>query len=165
VPGPAASQGCPDSDGDGVPDHIDKCPDKPGKVEADGCPSRAHIKVQVREQSLELREKVNFEFGKAKIMRESFGLLDQVAATLKQHSEILKLRVEGHTDDKGPDAFNLRLSQKRAESVVDYLVGKGVERERLVPKGFGEEKPIASNKTDAGRAANRRVEMIILERE
>jgi len=164
-PGQAASRGCPDGDSDGVPDHVDKCPKQAGKVEYDGCPSRAHIKVQVREEKLELREKIHFEFGKAVIKRESYPLLDQVAATLKDHPEIRKLRVEGHTDNKGSAQYNLRLSQKRAEAVVEYLVKKGVERERLVPKGFGLTRPIASNATEAGRAANRRVEMIILERD
>jgi len=165
VPGPASQDGCPDKDDDGVPDHLDKCPDKKGKVEADGCPSRAHIKVVVRKQSIQLKEKIHFEFGKAKIQRRSYPLLDQVAATLKAHPEIKKLRIEGHTDSRGSAAYNQRLSQRRAQAVVNYLVRRNIARDRLVAKGFGESRPIASNKTAKGRAQNRRVEMIILERE
>lgn len=165
TPGPASRDGCPDRDGDGVPDYLDKCPDKQGKVEADGCPSRAYIKVAVSKQSIQLREKIHFAFGKARIQRRSFPLLDQVAATLKAHPEIKKLRIEGHTDSKGSARYNQLLSQRRAQAVVNYLVGKGIARERLVAKGFGESRPIATNKTNRGRARNRRVEMIILERE
>jgi len=163
-PGPQATEGCPDRDEDGIPDHIDKCPDKPGKEENDGCPTRAHIKVRVKQSSIELREKIHFEFGKAKIMRKSFPLLDQVAATLKEHPEIRKLRIEGHTDSKGSAKYNQGLSQRRAQSVVNYLINKGITSGRLVAKGYGEEKPIATNQTDRGRSMNRRVEMIILER-
>ena len=165
VPGPKETEGCPDRDADGVYDHIDKCPDKPGKPEHDGCPSKAHVKVKVSSKAIQLREKIHFEFGKAKIKKKSHGILDQVAATLKQYPEILKLQVEGHTDSKGSAKYNQWLSQQRAQAVVNYLTGKGVEEHRLVAKGFGEDKPIASNKTEKGRSANRRVEMIILERE
>jgi outer membrane protein OmpA-like peptidoglycan-associated protein len=166
VPGPKDKEGCPDRDDDGIPDHIDKCPDKPGPAENDGCPSKAHVKVTVKQRSLQLREKIHFEFGKAKIKRQSHSILDQVAATLKQHPEIKKLRVEGHTDSKGSSAYNQGLSQRRAQAVVEYLVKQGgVDRDRLVAKGFGEEKPVASNATSRGRSMNRRVEMIILERE
>jgi outer membrane protein OmpA-like peptidoglycan-associated protein len=165
IPGPIHNDGCPDRDEDGIPDHIDKCPDKPGSVQNDGCPSKAHVKVRIKTDAIELREKIHFEFGKAAIKKKSFELLDQVVATLKQHPEIKKLRIEGHTDSKGPAKFNQRLSQRRAQSVVNYLTGKGVEKDRLVAQGFGEEKPIASNNTERGRSMNRRVEMIILERE
>lgn len=165
VPGPKETEGCPDRDGDGVYDHIDKCPDKPGKPEHDGCPSKAHVKVKVGSKSIQLREKIHFEFGKAVIKKQSYTILNQVVSTLVQYPEIRKLQVEGHTDSKGPNKFNQRLSQRRAQSVVDYLVKKGIDRDRLVAKGFGEEKPIASNKTEKGRSINRRVEMIILERD
>ncbi len=119
----------------------------------------------MKKESIELREKIHFEFGKAKIQRRSYPLLNQVAAILKAHPEIKKLRVEGHTDSKGSAAYNLRLSQRRDEAVVNYLVSKGISRDRLVPKGYGESRPIASNRTAKGRAKNRRVEMIILEKE
>ncbi len=165
IAGPIDKEGCPDRDDDGIPDYIDKCPDKPGKVETDGCPSKAQVKVRVREKSIELREKIHFEFGKASLKKKSYPILNQVAATLEQYPDIKKLRVEGHTDSKGAAVYNRRLSQRRAQAVVDYLVRKGVEQDRLVAKGFGEDKPIAGNKTERGRSMNRRVEMIILERE
>jgi Outer membrane protein and related peptidoglycan-associated (lipo)proteins len=165
-PGPKENNGCPwpDRDGDGVPDNIDKCPDVKGLPEYDGCPTKDAVKVNVRRDSLELREKVNFETNKAVIMPGSFALLDQVAATLVQHPEILKLRVEGHTDSVGTRPYNLALSHRRAQSVVEYLVNKGIDQTRLVSQGFGMEKPIASNNTEEGRSQNRRVEMIILQR-
>jgi outer membrane protein OmpA-like peptidoglycan-associated protein len=165
VPGPKETEGCPDRDADGVYDHIDKCPDEPGKPEHDGCPSKAHVKVKVGSKAIQLREKIHFEFGKAIIKKKSYAILDQVAATLVQYSEIKKLQVEGHTDSKGPSKYNQRLSQRRAQAVVDYLVNKGTDKNRLAAKGFGEDNPIASNKTNKGRGTNRRVEMIILERE
>ena len=165
-PGPASNQGCPeaDSDGDGIPDRIDKCPEQKGKPEYDGCPSKNQVKVVVRQESFELREKIHFETNKAVIKKESFPLLDQVVAALRQHPEITKLQIEGHTDSVGSAPYNLNLSQRRAEAVVAYLVGKGIEPDRLVAKGFGLTRPIASNATEKGRSMNRRVEMIILER-
>ncbi len=158
-------EGCPDRDDDGIPDHIDKCPDKPGKAEADGCPSKAHIKVRVSQKAIELREKIHFEINKAIIKKKSYPILNQVVAVLQQHPEIKKLQIEGHTDSQGPNAYNKSLSQRRAESVVRHLIDKGVAASRLVPKGVGEERPIATNKTVKGRSMNRRVEMIIIERE
>ena len=89
-------------------------------------------------------------------------LLDQVAATLKNHSEIRLLRVEGHTDSDGADAYNEALSQRRADSVRTYLVSAGVPAERLVAKGFGEAKPIAPNSSRRGKEANRRVEFNVV---
>ena len=165
IKGPVAKEGCPDADDDGIPDHIDKCPEKKGKVENDGCPSKSHVKVRIRSESIELREKIHFEFGKARIKKKSHSILNQVAATLMEHPEIRKLQVQGHTDSKGPAAYNRRLSQRRAQAVVNYLVGKNIKRKRLVAKGFGESKPLASNKTKRGRSMNRRVEMIILEKD
>jgi outer membrane protein OmpA-like peptidoglycan-associated protein len=165
-PGPKENNGCPlpDRDEDGVPDNIDKCPDVKGKPEYDGCPTKDAVKVNVRRDSIELREKIHFETNKAVIMPESFDLLNQVVATLVQHPEILKLRIEGHTDSVGTRPYNLALSQRRAQSVVQYLVNKGIDSTRLSSEGFGMEKPIASNNTEEGRSQNRRVEMIILQR-
>ncbi len=165
-PGPKENDGCPlpDRDGDGIPDNIDKCPDVKGLPEYDGCPTKDAVKVNVKRDSIELREKIHFETNKAVIMPDSFALLHQVVATLVQHPEILKLRIEGHTDSVGTRPYNLALSQRRAQSVVEYLVNKGIDQTRLSSQGFGMEKPIASNKTEEGRSQNRRVEMIILQR-
>ena len=93
----------------------------------------------------------------------SFDILNQVANVLKGNSQLVRIRIEGHTDSKGNDAYNKKLSQSRAESVRNYLVAKGIDTNRLVPAGFGEEQPVATNTTNDGRAENRRVEFVILE--
>jgi outer membrane protein OmpA-like peptidoglycan-associated protein len=104
---------------------------------------------------------VFFDTAKASIKAESNSLLDEAAAVLKAHPEVKKVVIEGHTDDRGGAAKNLKLSEARAQSVKAYLVGKGVEASRLDAKGFGQTKPIADNKTEKGREANRRVEFTI----
>jgi outer membrane protein OmpA-like peptidoglycan-associated protein len=166
-PGPPENEGCPeeDSDEDGIPDRIDLCPTKRGLKKYDGCPSKSDIKIKVKKKAIELREKIHFETNKAKIKQESHNILDQVAATLKQFPEIKKMEIQGHTDSRGSNAYNLDLSQRRSQAVVDYLVGKGIDPDRLLARGYGEEQPIAPNNTSDGRAMNRRVEMIILERD
>jgi outer membrane protein OmpA-like peptidoglycan-associated protein len=166
-PGPRENEGCPelDSDGDGIPDKVDLCPDRKGFREFEGCPKKSDIKIRLSKKAIELRESIHFEVNKDVIKRESFALLDQVAATLTQYPEIKKLEIQGHTDSQGPDDYNQRLSQRRAQAVVNYLVNKGVDSSRLQAIGHGESKPIDTNATAAGRAVNRRVEMIILERE
>jgi OOP family OmpA-OmpF porin len=104
---------------------------------------------------------VNFAFNKADLTAESRPVLDGVAAGLKNHPRV-KVEIQGHTDSVGADAYNLKLSQRRAESVRAYLISDGVSDEQLVAKGYGESQPIASNKTDEGRAKNRRVVMYVL---
>jgi outer membrane protein OmpA-like peptidoglycan-associated protein len=118
-------------------------------------------KVTVTEKKIELHEKVYFDSSKTTIKPVSFPLLDEVAKVLGEHQEVKKVLVEGHTDNSGAAAFNTSLSQGRAQAVRDYLVKKGVAPERLDAKGFGSSKPIADNKTAAGREANRRVELTI----
>lgn len=157
-----------DADRDGVPIPEDKCPDEPetinGIEDEDGCPDEGEgATVFVSKQEIRILQKINFETGSAKIKPESFSILDQVAQQLRGHTEVLKMRIEGHTDSVGADLYNLRLSQARAESVMTYLVNKGVAAERLVPVGYGESKPIASNNSDFGKAQNRRVQFVILE--
>ena len=153
--------GCPDpdNDGDGFADKDDKCPNEKG-VAPDGCP---HYKlVVVTAKKIELKQTVYFDFNKATIKRVSYPLLDDVAKALADHPKI-KVEIQGHTDSVGDDDYNLKLSQKRAESVMAYLVGKGVDQSRMVPKGYGENVPIADNRTKAGRDMNRRVEFVITE--
>jgi outer membrane protein OmpA-like peptidoglycan-associated protein len=101
---------------------------------------------------------VNFEFDKAVLLTESMGILDRVAASLLAHPEV-KVEVAGHTDSDGSDAYNLKLSDRRAKAVRDYLIKKGVPASQLTANGYGESRPIADNKTVAGRAENRRVEL------
>lgn len=160
-PGPVEHQGCPDRDGDKVVDIDDKCPDEPGEVERNGCPAP---KAVLTEKKIEILEVVHFETDKAIIKPESYGLLRDVAKILKEHPEIKLVEVQGHTDNKGGKAYNMKLSQKRAEAVRDFLIKEGIELDRLTAKGFGPTKPVADNKTEEGRAKNRRVEFVIIKK-
>jgi len=117
--------------------------------------------VQITRERLELLDRVYFESGKASVLARSHLLLDNVARVVSAHPEIAAIEVRGHTDNRGSDDFNLRLSEKRAESVVAYLVGKGVPADRLRAVGRGEAEPVYDNDTRTGRAANRRVEFVI----
>jgi outer membrane protein OmpA-like peptidoglycan-associated protein len=145
-----------DGDGDGVPDAEDNCPTVPGLVKYHGCkePQLATIEGG----RIHIIEKVFFKLDKDVIEKRSFAVLSNVAQVINAHPEIKKLRVEGHTDNRGKLKHNMELSQRRAEAVVHYLVGKGVAAQRLTAKGFGPTVPIDSNKTNDGRANNRRVE-------
>ena len=163
----ADDDGCPDcdNDGDGVlecPEAKDKCPAEAGPGTPDGCPPKYDL-VVVTETKIELKQTVFFDTKKATIKKVSFKLLDDVAKALTDYPTI-KVRIEGHTDSQGKDAFNKRLSQKRAESVRKYLIRKGIDASRMTAEGFGEEVPIADNRTKDGRAQNRRVEFFIVER-
>lgn len=106
---------------------------------------------------------VLFEFGKATLLKESQLELDRVAEFLRQGARKIKIEIQGHTDDVGTDAYNNRLSAQRAKSVMQYLASKGVKRSTMVAKGYGKSKPLATGTTDADRAKNRRVEMLIIE--
>lgn len=120
--------------------------------------------IKITEKALEIPEKVYFQVGSAVIDQRSYQLLDVIAQVLTEHPELLKISIEGHTDSDGDDKMNKELSQERAEAVVAYLVEKGVDEGRLAAKGWGEEKPVAGNDTDEGKAANRRVEFLILKK-
>jgi OOP family OmpA-OmpF porin len=159
------SRGCPlDSDGDGIPDYKDSCPTVPAPGTADGCPPKmvepepAPVAEPAPVRKLTL-EGVNFATDSARLHPESMAILDHVAATLKEWGEI-KVEVAGHTDSINSDAYNRTLSQRRAEAVRAYLIKRGVAADRLTAKGYGESMPVADNRTAAGRARNRRVELI-----
>ncbi|HAJ92735.1 MAG TPA: flagellar motor protein MotB, partial [Gammaproteobacteria bacterium] len=176
------AQGCElDTDGDGVTDGNDRCPETPAgaAVDAQGCgldtdgdgvlnaadlcPNTvAGVKVDVtgceHEQPILLRG-VNFHYDTANLTQESMSILDGVARSLLSYPEI-KLEVAGHTDSSGDDAYNLDLSQRRSEAVRVYLISKGVNDDMFSAHGYGEERPVGSNATAAGRAENRRVELI-----
>ncbi|HAS39733.1 MAG TPA: hypothetical protein DCS93_04610 [Microscillaceae bacterium] len=145
--GLAEFNGCPDRDKDGVPDKVDNCPDVPGVKDNRGCP-----------EILERASKVLFAPGKAIINPVSYGVLNELAALLKKYSNT-KIYLEGHTDNQGDDASNLKLSKDRAKAVADYLIKKGIAKIRIESTGYGETKPIADNNTPAGRKKNRRVDM------
>ena len=162
--GPATTRGCPDADNDRIPDNRDACPDQPADPRADparsdGCPKR----VVVTRNKIEILEKIHFETGKSKIRRDSNSLLDEIAEVLADNPDIKQVEVSGHTDNQGAEDLNMRLSQARAEAVMMYLVKKGeIDPERLLAKGYGPTRPVSENETDEGRAANRRVEFLIL---
>lgn len=151
-----------DSDGDGVVDARDKCPNTPAgtKVDGSGCEIKIEQKIVVTEEDRrvvnEAIRNLEFEVGKATIKERSYSTLNRVAKLLTDKNFSLKLA--GHTDNTGSDALNLRLSKDRAESVKTYLVQQGANASRIEATGYGESQPIASNKTAAGRQKNRRVE-------
>ena len=110
------------------------------------------------------REMVQFETDSAVLLPEGKAILDEVAAVLVEHAEIAKVRIDGNADSRATQEYNQKLSEERADSVRDYLVTKGIATERLVTRGFGENKPIGDNSTNVGRYKNRRVEFHVLER-
>lgn len=122
-------------------------------------PARAALKAE----RIEIKDSVYFETGKAVIKAESFALLDEVAEVLRDHPELAKIRIEGHTDSRGKDKDNQKLSQSRAESVLAYLASKGVDAGRLTASGYGESKPLVVEKSEADRAKNRRVDFFVVE--
>ncbi|AUG39526.1 hypothetical protein CXP47_06395 [Pseudomonas chlororaphis] len=156
-----------DEDGDGVPDSRDKCPGTPKgvQVDANGCPPEPVAVVEevvvVKEETIVIRD-VHFEFDSAKLTATDKTKLDTIATRLKQEAPSAQLRVTGHTDSVGSDAYNQRLSEKRARSVTEYLISAGVPRSSFVSVvGAGESQPVADNKTADGRAMNRRTEIKI----
>lgn len=163
-----------DSDGDGVPDHLDQCPDTPAgvTVDDDGCPfdkdgdgvydyldqcpdtpAGAHVNAV----GCWVLDGVFFDFESYMIRPEMYAAIDRVVTVLEQNPN-MRINIQGHTDWKGPGSYNQTLSNKRAKAVRDYLVGKGIDPGRLFAVGYGETRPVASNWTDEGRAMNRRVE-------
>jgi OOP family OmpA-OmpF porin len=148
--------GCPiDSDQDGVPDYLDKCPNtlKGLQVDQTGCPIRA--------QTLPL-DGVHFEFDKDRLTPDSRTILDHVVDTLKE-SPNLKFEIAGHTCNLGSAQYNLKLSDRRANAVREYLVSKGIPAANVTSKGYGFTQPRVPNDTEAHRELNRRVELRILE--
>ncbi|MCY1420019.1 Outer membrane porin F [compost metagenome] len=151
APAPVAEV-CADSDNDGVCDNVDKCPDTPANVtvDADGCPAVAEV--------VRVELDVKFDFDKSVVKQNSYGDIKNLADFMKQYPSTTTT-VEGHTDSVGPDAYNQKLSERRANAVKDVLTQQyGVESSRVDSVGYGETRPVADNATDAGRAVNRRVE-------
>jgi OmpA-OmpF porin, OOP family len=155
--------GCPpDKDGDGIIDPEDACPEVPGPKNEDpkknGCPAAAIVgnKIQIWQQ-------VKFKTNSAEILKESDEILSVVAKIMTEHPEIKKIRIDGHTDNKGAKAYNKTLSKNRAASVMKWMTTKGkIDKKRLDSAGFGDEQPIDSNDTDEGRQNNRRVEFTLI---
>ena len=158
-PGDVAHAGCGDRDLDGLVDPEDNCPDTPGITDYHGCTTKQLVRIVGGK--LELLDIVYFAVDRSVIQRRSFRVLDDAARVLVAHPEIARVRVEGHTDDQGNDAYNKQLSQRRADAVVAYLVAQGVAGDRLEAVGIGEERPKVANDSAANRAINRRVELAI----
>jgi OmpA-OmpF porin, OOP family len=156
--GDVIMKGCPDTDRDGVADAQDTCPTIPGSAINKGCPE---IKGEVQQVLADALKGVQFESGKEIIKPSSFMILDEVVKVMTENKEY-RLDINGYTDNLGDDNKNKILSQKRADAVRAYLVRKGISVSRLNAMGFGEENPIESNDTPAGRVKNRRVEFKIV---
>ncbi len=156
VAGPAANNGCPyaDTDKDGVLDKDDACPKVAGPASNKGCPE---VSEEVQAQLKEYAKVIYFDTGKATFKPKTIETLNAVVAIMVDYPTA-EFDIEGHTDSVGSAASNMKLSQKRAEAVVEYLKSHGV-KSKLNAKGYGETKPIASNRTRSGRAKNRRVEI------
>lgn len=171
-------QGCPatvDADGDGVADDKDTCPETAAgtAVDESGCPPKVegcrapmpgepiNLEGCATGESVVLKG-VNFEVNSSRLTANAKAILNQVADSLAA-SPGMKVEIGGHTDAQGSDAFNLKLSERRAQAVHDYLVARGIDSARLSAKGYGESQPIDTNETPEGRELNRRVEMKVLE--
>lgn len=160
--------GCPeiDNDQDGLADQLDRCPAEPetrnGHRDEDGCPDGGLIVVEAGQ--IRILKKIYFDTAKDTIKPISFGVLDQVAEVLQYNKSIEKIRIEGHTDDRGGEAYNKNLSELRTAAVLQYLLGQGIEAHRLEAVAFGESRPATTDAGIAGHAQNRRVEFAIVSR-
>lgn len=158
--GPKANNGCPwpDSDGDGVLDKDDLCPDVKGTSSNRGCPE---VTEEVMKQLNDYARTILFNSGKSSFKDETIPVLRNMQNIFKEYPQA-RFSIEGHTDSDGSNELNQTLSENRAAAVVNYLVENGIAKDRLMSTGFGETKPIASNKTRSGKAQNRRVEVKLI---
>lgn len=158
--------GCPDKDNDKdrILDEDDACPNDPevynGYKDEDGCPDEGRVKI--KGSDIVILDKIYFETDSAVIKPISYPILDAVAATIKGNPQITLIEIQGHTDERASDEYNLKLSQERAQAVLEYLVSKGVEREKLRAVGYGELCPVDPAHTEEAWAKNRRVEFKIV---
>jgi outer membrane protein OmpA-like peptidoglycan-associated protein len=155
-----APEQCPalDDDGDGFPNGEDRCPLVSGLEAYQGCPPP---KAVLKAKKIELKEAVYFDVDRASIQERSFQLIDDISRILVDNPQVKVVTIEGHTDSTGSAERNLLLSQQRADAVKTFLVRKGVAPERIDAKGFGQTRPVADDRTPAGRAKNRRVEFLV----
>jgi outer membrane protein OmpA-like peptidoglycan-associated protein len=159
------ADGCPedDADKDGIPDAQDACPKEPGEPDPDpkknGCPK--FIRRISGSTEIQLLKNIEFATGKAIILQKSFPIVDEVVRLLKVNTDIKHLAIEGHTDNRGSDDLNEKLSNDRAHAVLKYITEHGIEAGRLSAQGYGPKRPIADNNTNDGRQRNRRVEFHI----
>ena len=157
IAGPATGMGCPDADTDGIIDSLDRCPNSAGPVSNDGCP-------ELREEDKEVlsfaTRAVKFETGSARLKNESYRVLNQIVEIMERFPDY-NLMISGHTDAVGSDELNQRLSERRAKACFDYIMSLGFDIDRVDYRGYGESRPIADNRFEAGRERNRRVEFDI----
>ena len=159
------TDGCPDedNDGDGIPDLKDRCPNDPETKndfeDQDGCPDVKPMRQLEQKGAKLILKGVNFESGSASLTEKSYSVLDEVIDGLMEHKEV-EIEIRGYTDSVGKERANQILSERRAQSVVQYLVNAGIDPDRLRAVGYGEKNPIASNGTAVGRAQNRRIEFV-----
>lgn len=160
------SNGCPppkDRDRDGIFDETDACPEQPGPPTNDpktnGCPL-----ARIEKGEIKIVEQVKFGYNNARIMPESEPIMNAVLRIFQENADVQHVEVHGHTDNKGSDIYNQRLSQRRAEAVAQWLTVHGIAKERVSAQGFGESKPLDTNDTEDGRRNNRRVEFHIIKR-
>jgi outer membrane protein OmpA-like peptidoglycan-associated protein len=154
--------GCPDPDNDqdGILDAADACPLEPGVAEERGCKARAQLSDT---GEIAIDQQIQFETGKDVILGESHDVLEAIRKILERHVEIARLRIEGHTDSRGNDKKNLKLSQARARSVALWLVQHGIAEARVMAYGCGEKHPLSDNGSEGGRRLNRRVAFQVVE--
>ncbi|WP_437325394.1 OmpA family protein [Sorangium sp. So ce381] len=158
--------GCPepDNDRDGIPDVVDKCPNDPetfnGLEDEDGCPDKGSVVIE--ENNIVILEKIQFATGSAEILPESFGIVQAVAETLKHHPEFTMIEVQGHADERSADAYNLKLTQARADAVAAALAQRGVNKDSVRSMGYGEYCPIDPAHNAAAWEKNRRVEFKVV---
>ncbi|MFT4769075.1 MAG: OOP family OmpA-OmpF porin [Glaciecola sp.] len=143
-----------DGDGDGVADYKDQCANTPAGVKVDmtGCPVKDEVVLTV--------DRLGFAFDSATLDAGSRSALDAAVSVIKSHSSV-KMDVVGYTDTSGPESYNQKLSERRAQAAVDYLVSQGVDADQLRATGRGEASPVASNDSRDGRERNRRVELVV----
>jgi len=156
------ADGCPepDNDSDQVVDLDDQCPNEAGPAGGDrpGCPKKPALAI-VTDTEIKILQQIHFEYDKDKIRPESFPIVDAVADLLKQNPKI-NIEIQGHTDNKGNAAYNMKLSDRRAKSVMKAISQRGVAESRLTAKGYGMTRPIVPNDTEQNRALNRRVQFV-----
>ena len=158
--------GCPDPDNDhdGIADVVDKCPNEPetfnGFEDEDGCPDKGSVIIQ--DNNIIILDKIQFAYNSAEILPASNKILDAVSTTLSHHPEFTLVEVAGHADERGGDAYNLKLTQDRVNSVVRAMIARGIEKSRVRSKGYGEYCPIETAQNEAAWEQNRRVEFKIV---
>lgn len=160
-------RGCADRDRDGVPDSIDACPDKTGVSAAtparNGCPLEFGV-AWVTNSGIKINARIEFDFAKADLRPTAKRIVKDVARAMgARPGAVTRMAVDGHTDSVGEETDNLELSRRRAQAVVGELARLGIAQDLLLPRGFGETKPVSDNDTDQGRQANRRVEFIVVD--